>query len=160
MDGTAIMKGLLQSVENEVRPSGAGDPPADDAASKGVDHEGDVDKADPGRHVCKVRDPEGVWPRRLELPVHPVERAWDRSIADRRPDGLAADCPLQAHLPHQPGDRAARRVHPLPAELPPDLADAIDLEVLVPDPPDFLAQDGIALFARRGAAGIGLSRGM
>ena len=40
------------------------------------------------------------------------------------------------------------------------LADAIDLEVRVPDPPDLLAQDGIALFARRRAAGIGLSRGM
>ena len=43
---------------------------------------------------------------------------------------------MKAHVPHQPGDRAARDREAFPPQLPPDLAHAIDAEVLIEHPPD------------------------
>src|SRR4051812_42036431 len=65
--GPAVMKRLLQGVENEAGVSRAADPPADNAASVGVDDERHVDEARPGGDVCKVRDPQHVRTRRPEL---------------------------------------------------------------------------------------------
>ena len=45
--------------------------------------------------------------------------------------GLPRIRPWKAHVPHQPGDRAARDAEALPPQLPPDLAHAIDAEVLL-----------------------------
>src|SRR3712207_9040932 len=66
---------------------------------------------------------QGVRPRRRELPVHLVARTRGCSIADRRPDALAANHTLQAHRPHQPSDRAACDRDPLALQLAPDLTD-------------------------------------
>ena len=68
MDGPSIVKGLLQCVEHEAGVSGSGDAPTNDAAGIGVDHEGDVDEAGPGRDVGEVGDPERVRSRGMELP--------------------------------------------------------------------------------------------
>jgi len=54
-----------------------------DAPSEHVDHEGHVQPALPGGHVCEVRDPQLVGPLRAELPVHPVQRTRRLGIADR-----------------------------------------------------------------------------
>jgi hypothetical protein len=50
----------------------------------------------------------------------------------------------QAHPPHQARHRAAGDGDALPAELPPDLAHAIDAEVGRVHPPDLIAEGGIA----------------
>ena len=135
-------------------------PPADDAPGEGVDDEGDVDEAGPGRDVGEVRHPQDVRPRRLELPVDPIERTRGRRIADRGPHPLAAHDALQAHLPHQPRDRAAGDRDPLAAELPPDLAHAIDPEVLLEHAADFGLRVGIAPRPGRQLARIGAPRHM
>lgn len=59
-----------------------------------------------------------------------IERARRRLAADGRADRLAPDHPCQAHLTHPPGDRTAGVGHALPHHLPPDLAHAVDREVL------------------------------
>src|SRR5438874_5566337 len=53
----SLMQSLLQRVEHEVGVSRAGDTPADDAPREGVDDEGDVDEAGPGRDVGEVGHP-------------------------------------------------------------------------------------------------------
>jgi hypothetical protein len=146
----ALVERLLQRVEHEARMGGAGNPPADDASGVGVDHEGDVDEAGPGGDVGEVGDPERVRPRRLELPVHPVERTGS-PVADRCFHRLSSHDALQPHLPHQPRHGASRHADPLPAELPRDLAYAVDLEVLLPDPSDVLAQDRVTARTRADA---------
>src|ERR1700712_5819471 len=58
MDWPSIMQCLLQRVEHEACMRRARGPPAHDPAGIGVDHEGDVDKAGPGRDIGEVREPE------------------------------------------------------------------------------------------------------
>ena len=45
----ALMKRLLERIENKAGVGRATDPPADDPLAKGVDDEGDIDEAGPGR---------------------------------------------------------------------------------------------------------------
>ena len=154
LDRPSIMQGLLQRIEHEAGVRRARHPPADDAPGIGVDHEGDVDEARPGRDIGEVREPQHVRPWRLELPVDAVERAWRGLVADRGLHGLAAHDPLQAHVPHQPRHRAAGDLDALPPELPPDLAHAVDAEVLIEDAPDLDLQRGIPPGAGRQLGGI------
>ncbi len=81
----------------------------------------------------------------VELPVYPVERTGDGRIADGGADLAAAHGSLQAHLPHQPGHRAAGDVDALATELPPHLAHAIDAEVRLEHSLDVRDQDQVAL---------------
>ncbi len=143
------MKRLLQRVENEAGVSRAADPPADNAASVGVDHERHVDEARPGGDVRKVRDPQQVRARRPELAVDAVQRAWRGLVADRRLHALAANDALQTHPAHEPCHRAAGHIFALPHQLTPDLADAVDLEVLIEHASNLHAQRCIPLDARR-----------
>ena len=71
------------------------DPPADNAAGEHIDHEGDVDKACPGRYVGEVADPEPVRRRSLEVAVHMVERARRCLVAVGRAMRLAGDYALR-----------------------------------------------------------------
>jgi hypothetical protein len=73
-NGRSIMQDLIERIENEAGVGGSRNPPADARPSKGVDDEGDIDEARPGGDIRKVADPRRVWLRRLELPLHPVER--------------------------------------------------------------------------------------
>jgi hypothetical protein len=154
------MQRLLQRVQHEAGVRRAGDAPADDAPGKGVDDEGDIDEAGPGRDVGEVGYPQGVWARRRELPINAIERAWGRRIADCGTDRLAPHDPLQAHRPHQARHGAAGDRDPFPAELSPHLADAIDAEVLLVYPPDLDLQGGIALNPCRQLARIGAPGGV
>src|ERR687885_1197899 len=128
------------------------DTPADDAPREGVDHKRDIHEAGPGRDVAEVRDPQRIRPRRLELPVHTVQRAWRCLVALRRADDLATDDAFQAHGPHEACDRAAGDLEALALQLPPDLAHAIDPEVLVEHALD-LALEHLVSFGPLGAPG-------
>src|SRR4029079_17574419 len=68
--------------------------------------------------------------------------------ADRGPHRLAPNGPLQAHGPHEPRHRAAGDCDPLPAELAPDLADAVDAEVRLIHAPDLDLERRVALGSR------------
>ena len=149
--GPPIMKRLIECIENETRMGSPTCPPTDDAASKGIDYERDVNEALPGRDIREIRKPEHVRRRREEVPVHPVERAWAGLVTDRRADRFATNDALQPHHPHKPSDSAAGDVEALPLQLPPDLAHAIDLEVLIEHPAYLDLQADIAAGAGRQA---------
>jgi hypothetical protein len=85
----------------------------------------------------------------VELPVHPILRAYRLRVRRRGAHRLAAPRTLQALESHQPLDRAARHRHALAVQLPPDLASAIDLQVGSMDSLDLIDQDGIALGSLR-----------
>ena len=49
MQGPPVMQSLLQRIKHERRMRRAADAPADDPAGKGINDEGDINKASPGR---------------------------------------------------------------------------------------------------------------
>jgi hypothetical protein len=69
MQGPPVMQSLLQRIKHEPGMRRAADAPADDPAGKGINDEGDIDKASPGRDISKVRDPKPVRRRSLEFPI-------------------------------------------------------------------------------------------
>src|SRR3979490_1110077 len=81
-----------------------------------------------------------MWARRVKLAIDVVQRTRVPRVADRGPDRLAADHALQSHASHQPLYGAAGNVKALALQLPPDLAHAIDLEVLRKDAGDLRLQ--------------------
>jgi hypothetical protein len=114
---------------------------------------GDVDEAAPRRNVGEVRDPEPVRRRGFEVPVDLVERARRRFVAERRAVRLAANDADDPHCFHQPFDGAAGDVKAFPQHLAPDLADAVDAEVLVEHPKDLRLRFRVAADARRRVLG-------
>jgi hypothetical protein len=60
MGRPAIMKRLLQGVENEAGMRRSTRSPTDDPPGVGIDDESDVDEPRPGRDVGKVRHPQHV----------------------------------------------------------------------------------------------------
>src|SRR5512134_2489332 len=99
----------------------------------------------PGRDVGEIGHPQPIGRWRLEVAVHPVERARGGLVADRRPHGFAADHALQIHGLHQPRYRAAGDVEAFAPKLTPDLANAVDLEISLEHAPDLDRQGGIWL---------------
>ena len=81
----------------------------------------------------------------LELPIDAIERTRGGRIADCGPHPLAPHHAPQAHRPHQACHGAASDRGPFPEQLPPDLPDAMDAEVLLVHAPDFGLQSDIAL---------------
>ena len=57
MNGTPIMKSLLQGIEDKVSMRRPARPPADDATSEDIDDKGNVDEALPGGDIGKIRNP-------------------------------------------------------------------------------------------------------
>ena len=82
---SALVKGLFERIQNEVRARGTRYAPADDAPSEHVDDEGDEHEALPSRDIGKVRDPQLIGPIGLELPIDAIGRARQRRVADHRP---------------------------------------------------------------------------
>lgn len=151
MSGTPIMKCLLQRIEDEARMCCPACPPADDATSEDVDDKGHVDETLPGGDIGEVRNPQPVWCWGFELAVNPVKRVRGRLVRERRADRLTSNDTLQAHRPHKPGDTAAGDVKAFTLQLPPDLANAIDAEVLFEDTTYLDFQADIAAGADRQA---------
>ena len=87
------MKRLLERIENKAGMRPPADPPADDPPGKGVNDEGDIDEAGPGRDIGEVRDPQPVRRRGVELPLDPVERARRGTVAHRGADQLPRIAP-------------------------------------------------------------------
>src|SRR5271157_1700423 len=83
-----------------------------------------------------------------------IKRARSRLVADRGAQRLAADRSPKAHVPHQPGDRAACGAEAFPPQLTPDLADAIDAEVFLEHAPDLDAQISVPAKPMRQSGGI------
>jgi len=123
--------------------------PAHDPAGIGVYQKGDVDKTRPGCDIGEVGEQENVRPWRLELAVDVIQRAWRGLVADRGLDRFAADNPLQTHVPHQSRHRATGNIEAFALELAPDLAHAVDGEVLIKDPPNLDLERGVLPGARR-----------
>jgi len=148
---------LFERIEHELRGHRAGDPPADDAACEDVDDEGDVHEARPGRHVSEVGEPQLGRPLGSELTLDTIGRPIGLI---RRNRGAAAAAPYdapQAQPAHQSFDRAAGHRAALTTQLLPDLAHAIDPEVLVPDPLDRGTELGVAHRPGRQPPRIGLA---
>src|SRR6202162_3667356 len=131
MQRPPVMQSLLESIEHKAGMCRSRNTPANDAPGEGIDDKGDVDEARPGRDIGEVRDPQRVRPRCLELPVHAVQRARRRLVADRGSDRLATDNALQTQGLHQAPNRAAGNFLAFASQLPPNPSHAIDLEVLL-----------------------------
>jgi hypothetical protein len=102
--------------------------------------------------VGEVRHPQPVRPIRLELPVHPVQRARCLGIGHGGAHRFASTRTAQPREPHQPLDGAVRN-HQTPAvQLAPDLVGAVDLQVLVVHVLHLRQQLGITPGSRRRAA--------
>jgi hypothetical protein len=143
--GPTLVQGLLQSIKHEAgvrRPTGA---PADDAAGVDIDDENYIDEPRPGAHVSEVGHPQHVRRRRMEHPVHVIQRAWRRLVLNRGAHRLATDDTLQTHPAHQPLHRATGDIEAFTHHLPPDLPHAVNLEVLGEDTGDLRLQGDTCL---------------
>jgi len=102
-----------------------------------------VGEPGPRRQVGQVGDPELIGRGRLELPRDQVLRPHYRLVGHRRAHELPpTNGALETHRAHQPGHGAAcdRLIAILALQLPPHLADAVNLEVLLPHLPNPLPQ--------------------
>jgi hypothetical protein len=107
--------------------------PADDAAAPGIEHDGEVQEAGPGRDVGDVRDPQPIGPGGGELPIDEIRCRLRRLVPDRRSKLPPADA-LQLRGPHQAGDALATDVNPLSGQLGMDPRRAVRPSRLAVDP--------------------------
>ncbi len=112
----------------------------------------------PGRDVCEIGDPELIWLNGKELALDQICRIFRLVSADSGSAFGAAHNPLQPERSHQPFDSTAGDGDAIPSELPPNLAGAVDLEVIVVHALDFTRNLSIALKARRYPLRLSLSR--
>ena len=159
-DRQPVMDRLLQRLEHEARMRRAAGPPAHDAPGIAIDDKGHIDKALPCRDISKIRDPQDIRAWRLELAVDAVQRTGCGLVADRCLDAFATNNSLQSHRLHQPRHGAARHIRAHALQLAPNLAHAINAEVLLEDTANLALQGGIPLGPRRLLFGIGALGGM
>ena len=145
-----IKDGLLERIEDKIGAQRRGDPPPDNAAGEDIDHEGDIDKAAPCRHVREVGDPQLIRPRRVKATIDEIGRAVGCRVRMRGNDPCpsAADA-FQPHVPHQALDGATRHPVAFAAQLLPHLPRSIDVVVVVPYALNRRAPLGIPLRPRR-----------
>src|SRR5262247_3691110 len=136
----------------------AGDTPSDDAARKHIDDESHVDEPRPGRDVGEIGDPELIRPHRGELALDQILGIIRLVAADGGSAFATAHNPLLPERSHQSFDGTAGNGDAIPSELPPNLAGAVDLEVIIIHAPDFTRNLGIASKARRYPLRLSLSR--
>src|SRR5262245_7539994 len=155
--GTSSQR-LLKRIQDQIRMHRAGDTPADDAARKYIDDESRVDEPGPGRDVGEIGDPELIRPHRGELALDQICRIIRLVAADGGSAFATAHNPLQPERLHQSFDGTAGDGDALTAELSPDLACAVDLEVIIIHAPDFTRNLSIASKALRFPLRLSLSR--
>jgi hypothetical protein len=154
------MERLFESVQDKVGMRRSAGPPADDPPRVGVDDEGDIDEAGPGRDIGKIGQPQTVRRGSVELSVPMIQRTGGPLVVDRRAQRLASDRSPKAHIPHQPGDGAACGGEAFPPQRPPDLAHAIDTKILREHALDLNLQIGVAAQPVGQMAGISAPGGM
>ena len=103
----AGMDGLLERVEDEVRPHRGRHAPADEAPREHVDDEGDEDEATPRRDEREVRQPQLIRPRRHKPAIDQVARPRPLAGVGRRDPGAPAHGAPQTHVAHQTPHGAA-----------------------------------------------------
>jgi hypothetical protein len=62
LDRTAIVQRLLQGIQHKSSLRRSGNAPADNAVSKDIDDEGNVDEALPGGDVDEIGNPQSIGP--------------------------------------------------------------------------------------------------
>src|SRR5262249_34718520 len=139
---------LLERIQDQVRMHRAGDTPADDAARKHIVDESHVYELSPGRDACEIGDPELIRPNGSELALDQICWIFRLVAADSGSAFGAAHNPLQPERSHQSFDGTAGDGDAIPSELPPNLAGAVDLEVIIVHAPDFTRNLSIASKAR------------
>ena len=153
----AFMKRLLQRIEHHVGAGGAGDSPANDPAGKGIDDEGDVHETLPSRDIGEIRHPQRIRLSWLKLPSHQVRRRGLVGGWHGRTDRLASHHASQPQPAHQALDGATSGGDRFSMQLAPDLADAVNAEVLVPNALDLGTQTAITLDAGWRAIRLGVT---
>jgi hypothetical protein len=143
--------GLLHGVQDELGSHRGAGPPAQDAAGVGVDDEGDVDPARPGRHVGQVGHPQPVRRQRREPPPHQILWQPLGPVSDRGAFHLAADRAAQPEPAHQPLHRAAGHLDAFTVQLQPHLPGAVDAVVRRVHPGDLGFELGVTDLSRRRA---------
>ncbi len=154
------MKRLFQGIQDEACMRRPADPPANDPTGEGIDDEGHINEAAPGRDISEIADPKPVRRRCAEVPVHLVHRARRAWIWHSGAHFLAANNTRQAHRTHQTLDGAAGDSDALAVHLPPDFGRAIDPEVVIPDALDHRLEGAIPLHTRRGRLWLADALGM
>jgi len=66
---------MIPRGENKAGTGSAARRPTDDPAGKYVDYKGHIHKTLPRRDIGEVADPKDIWRWRMELAVHPIQRA-------------------------------------------------------------------------------------
>jgi hypothetical protein len=112
------------------------DPPAQDPARVGIDHERHAGKPRPRRHIGQVGDPQPIRCRRPKPAPDTISRTHRGRVGDRGRAGLASGGTGQTQFGHQPFDGATRDRHPLAVERQPHLASTVDPVVGGMDPRD------------------------
>ena len=136
MDQSLVGIPCPERVESDAAVQGTRHLPPDDVTGEDIDDECDVGEARPGTYVGQVGDPETVRCRCSEVAVHQIQWPLSDVVRHRAPFGFPSHYSLESQLPHQPFHRAARHRDALSAQLPPELSNAVDAEVLGVDMPD------------------------
>ena len=91
----------------------------------------------------------------MEDPIHTVQRARGRPVLHCRAERFATNNTVQTEIPHQPLDGTPCDGEALAQHLTPDLAHAVDPEVLSEDAFDLWLKPRVPLHPRRQLLGIG-----
>ena len=87
--------GHIERREHEGRPQRRFHRPADDAATPGIEHDGQGEEAAPRRDVGDIRHPQLIRAGRREHPLHQIWRRARAGLAARRDNVLTATDPTR-----------------------------------------------------------------
>src|SRR5690606_15575727 len=128
----AVIDGLLQRIQNEVRCHAAGGSPTDNALGIGIDYKGHIQPSLPSGHIGEVSDPQSIRAIGHKVTLDQISGACRCAIWHSGTHPFATSDTLDTKATHQAFNRAASPRHAFPIQLLPDLANPIDLEVLLP----------------------------
>ena len=100
--GATLCQRHLERIEHQRGAQVIGHRPTHHTAGPHVQHDGQVQKPRPGRHVGDVGDSESIRTLGAEAPADLVQRAVGLGVRDGRGDELRRRPPLQSGRPHEP----------------------------------------------------------
>ena len=95
-DRLSSIQSLLQGIQHEVGSGRTRHLPADNAPSKNVNHEGDIDETLSSRDLREIGYPQRIGAIGSELPMHTIQWARRGLIAHRGFDRLTAPTPCKS----------------------------------------------------------------